>query len=76
MNPKNTVIVHGDHNPVTGTIAAARLAARRTLNAPGSDRIRVSTIRSMSPVSSWKSPVNNKLYIEGGVTLTKNKQWF
>ena len=24
----------------------------------------------------WKSPVNNRLYVEGGMTIVRNRQWF
>jgi hypothetical protein len=75
VNPKNTIIVHGDHNPVDWNNRGGTTGGGRTLNAPEAT---VSGLYNPQYVAgvSWKSPVNNKLYIEGGVTLTKNKQWF
>ncbi len=75
LGPKNTIIVHGDHNPVNWDNRGGTTGGARTLNAPEAT---VSGLYNPQYVAgaSWKSPVNNKLYIEGGVTLTKNKQWF
>ena len=75
VGPKNTIIVHGDHNPVDWNNRGGTTGGARTLNAPEAT---VSGLYNPQYVAgvSWKSPVNNKLYIEGGVTLTKNKQWF
>jgi hypothetical protein len=75
VSPKNTVIVHGDHNPVNWDNRGGTTGGGRTLIAPEAT---VSGLYNPQYVAgaSWKSPVNNKLYLEGGITLTKNKQWF
>ena len=75
LGAKNTIIVHGDHNPVNWDNRGGTTGGGRTLNAPEAT---VSGLYNPQYVAgaSWKSPVSNKLYIEGGVTLTKNKQWF
>jgi hypothetical protein len=75
VTPKNTIIVHGDHNPTDWNNRGGTTGGGRTLIAPEAT---VSGLYNPQYVAgaSWKSPVNNKLYVEGGVTLTKNKQWF
>ena len=67
--------MHGDHNPVDWNNRGGTTGGGRTLMAPEAT---VSGLYNPQYVAgaSWKSPVNNKLYIEGGITLTKNKQWF
>ena len=75
VNSKNTVIVHGDHNPVDWNNRGGTTGGGRTLIAPEAT---VSGLYNPQYVAgaSWKSPLSNKLYLEGGITLTKNKQWF
>lgn len=75
VSPKNTVIVHGDHNPVDWNNRGGTTGGGRSLIAPEAT---VSGLYNPQYVAgaSWKSPVNNKLYVEAGITATKNKQWF
>jgi carboxypeptidase family protein len=75
LGAKNTIIVHGDHNPLDWNNRGGTTGGARTLNAPEAT---VSGLYNPQYVvgAGWKSPVSNKLYVEGGVTATKNKQWF
>jgi hypothetical protein len=72
---KHTVTLHGDHNPTNWDNRGGTTGGGRTLNAP---EVTVSGLYEPQFVAgaSWKSPMSNKLYLEGGVTVTKNKQWF
>jgi hypothetical protein len=75
INQKNNLSIHGDHNPNNWDNRGGTTGGTRTLNAPEAT---VSGLYKPQYVAgfTWKSPLNNKLYLEGGMTVTRNKQWF
>jgi hypothetical protein len=77
INQKNTFTVHGDHNPNDwdnrgGTTAGQRTNPLIAPEATVSGRYNPQYVAGFG----WKSPVNNRLYLDGGLTVTKNAQWF
>jgi hypothetical protein len=77
INQKNIFTVHGDHNPNNWDNRGGTTNGTRTnpLIAPEAT---VSGLYEPQYVTGfgWKSPFSNRLYLEAGFTVTKNKQWF
>ena len=75
IDPKQQVTIHGDHNPTNWDNRGGTTGGARTNNAPEAT---VSGLYEPQYVAgaTWKSPMSNKLYLEAGVTVTRNKQWF
>jgi len=72
---KNNISIHGDHNPNNWDNRGGTTGGARTLNAP--EATVSGTYRPQYVAgATWKSPLSNKLYLEGGFTVTRNKQWF
>ncbi len=77
INQKNTLTIHGDHNPNDwdnrgGTTGGGRTNPLVAPEATVSGAYNPQYVTGMN----WKSPVSNRLYLDGGLTVTKNAQWF
>lgn len=74
-SPRNNVSIHGDHNPNDWDNRGGVTTGTRTSMAPEATVSGAYTPQYLAG-GLWKSPVNDRLYLEAGVTITKNKQWF
>jgi hypothetical protein len=73
--PRNTISVFADVNPLQwdnrgGIITGSRInvAPEATLSGKYGPQFLAGVI--------WKSPASNRLYLEGGMVIVRNKQWF
>jgi hypothetical protein len=75
VNNKNTLAVHGDHDPNDWDNRGGTTGGNRNRMAPEATVSGAYTPQYLAGWS-WKSPLSNRLLVEAGQAVLKNKQWF
>lgn len=74
-SPRNSFGFNADHQPNDWQNRGGTTGGSRALNAPEATVIGNYAPNYISGLT-WRSPVNNRVFLEAGVSITKNKQWF
>jgi hypothetical protein len=75
VNEKNTIAVHGDHDPNDWDNRGGTTGGNRNRMAPEATVSGAYTPQYLAGWT-WKSPVSNRVFLEAGQAIVKNKQWF
>lgn len=72
---KNTISIHADHDPNDWDNRGGTTGGNRNRMAPEATVSGAYTPQYLAGWT-WKSPMSNRLYLEAGQAILKNKQWF